>query len=163
MCGLPQTAHCCVIAKTVASLDDADIVTFLESKGQDVDAALVASLTEDDKTNINSLFVSELVEVSPGLEIHPTVLRDNFNKIIEKLDSLEITNRIKSVTTATKKLNEIKNILEDKKLSLMKPLKTLEYIDKKLDKELEEKFDMKKIVKEIKEELKKDFRIDEGK
>lgn len=121
------------------------------------------NLTEDDKTNINSLFVSELVEVSPGLRIHPTVLRDNLNKIIEKLDSLGITNRIKSVTTATEKLNEIKNILEDKKLSLMKPLKTLEYIDKKLDKGLEEKFDMKKIVKEIKEELKKDFRIDEGK
>lgn len=35
--------------KELASLNDADIVTFLESKGQDVDAALVASLTEDEK------------------------------------------------------------------------------------------------------------------
>lgn len=35
--------------KELASLNDADIVNFLESKGQDVDAALVASLTEDEK------------------------------------------------------------------------------------------------------------------
>lgn len=35
--------------KEMASLSDADIVNFLESKGQDVDAALVASLTEDEK------------------------------------------------------------------------------------------------------------------
>lgn len=35
--------------KELASLNDADIVHFLESKGQDVDAALVASLTEDEK------------------------------------------------------------------------------------------------------------------
>ncbi|RYY70221.1 MAG: hypothetical protein EOO13_07230 [Chitinophagaceae bacterium] len=35
--------------KELASLNDADIVNFLESKGQDVDAALVASLTEDTK------------------------------------------------------------------------------------------------------------------
>lgn len=35
--------------KEMASLSDADIVNFLESKGQDVDAALVASLTEDSK------------------------------------------------------------------------------------------------------------------
>lgn len=35
--------------KELASLSDADIVNFLESKGQDVDAALVASLTEDAK------------------------------------------------------------------------------------------------------------------
>jgi len=35
--------------KEMAGLNDADIVNFLQSKGQDVDAALVASLTEDDK------------------------------------------------------------------------------------------------------------------
>ncbi|RYY50234.1 MAG: hypothetical protein EOO06_04520 [Chitinophagaceae bacterium] len=35
--------------KELESLNDADIVNFLESKGQDVDAALVASLTEDAK------------------------------------------------------------------------------------------------------------------
>lgn len=35
--------------KEMASLNDADIVNFLESKGQDVNAALVASLTEDEK------------------------------------------------------------------------------------------------------------------
>jgi hypothetical protein len=35
--------------KELASLNDADIVNFLEAKGQDVEAALVASLAEDDK------------------------------------------------------------------------------------------------------------------
>jgi hypothetical protein len=35
--------------KELASISDADIVNFLESKGQDVDAALVASLTDNDK------------------------------------------------------------------------------------------------------------------
>lgn len=35
--------------KELASLSDADIVNFLKSKGQDVDAALVASLAEDTK------------------------------------------------------------------------------------------------------------------
>lgn len=35
--------------KEMASLSDADIVNFLESKGQDVNAALVASLSEDTK------------------------------------------------------------------------------------------------------------------
>ncbi|MBC7937517.1 MAG: hypothetical protein H7Y86_19390 [Rhizobacter sp.] len=35
--------------KEMAGLNDADIVNFLQSKGQDVNAALVASLTEDDK------------------------------------------------------------------------------------------------------------------
>jgi hypothetical protein len=35
--------------KEMSSVSDADIVAYLESKGQDVDAALVASLTDDDK------------------------------------------------------------------------------------------------------------------
>lgn len=35
--------------KEMNTVSDADIVAYLESKGQDVDAALVASLTDDDK------------------------------------------------------------------------------------------------------------------